>query len=594
MENAFSGYHGRIRVVQLDSGESRLERRKEPWYRSVIGGVGMGVDLLQSFAPPGIDPLAPGNPLIYAFSPLVGTPLTTSAKFALVSKSPLTERVTDALSSSYFAIAAKRTGMDALVLLGQCEEWSVLVIDDDRVRLIGADDWRGMSAAEAAIGIREALGQDFRVSAIGPAGENRVLFATVSNDGRHAGRGGLGAVMGSKRLKAVAVRGSRPTPLADEEAVLQLARNLSQESFGPATEKYRELGTVSNLLTFNRIHALPTRNFQEASFESAEAISAEALEDLRGRTRSSCAACTIGCEQIFPDREGVPVRMEYESLFAMGSLLGIGSSEDVLRLVRRCDDLGVDTISAGGTLAWAIEASERGILATDLAFGAVDGIDRALTAIGTVDGELGQLLAQGSRRASEQVGGREFAMHVKGLELPGYEPRTLHAMALGLAVGTRGADHNKSGAYEADLSGAVNRFSGDERSAAAAVETEDRAALLDSLILCKFLRGVFEDVYDAAGGMLEVVCGWRCTAAEMRRVAVRTVEARKQFNIRQGWTRDEDTLPAAILHRSVGSDEGGSLTPETLSNMIDAYYRVRGWNVDGTLPDPLLATRGTP
>jgi formate dehydrogenase major subunit len=545
----------------------------------------MGVDLLLEYAAPGVDPLSPGNPLIYAFSPLVGTPLTTSAKFALVSKSPLTERVTDALSSSHFAIAAKRSGMDALVLLGHCETWSVLVIDDDSVRLISAEEWMGRSAAEAADGIRRTLGAEFRVSAIGPAGENQVLFATVSNDGRHAGRGGLGAVMGSKRLKAIAVRGSRPTPLADASGVLALARNLSQESFGPATEKYRELGTVSNLLTFNRIHALPTRNFREARFESAEAISAESLEELRGRTRSSCAACTIGCEQIFPDREGVPVRMEYESLFAMGSLLGVGSSDDVLRLVRTCDDLGLDTISAGGTLAWAIEATERGVLNTDLAFGAVDQLDHALKQIGAVENELGRLLSRGSRRASEEVGGREFAMHVKGLELPGYEPRTLHAMALGLAVGTRGADHNKSGAYEADLSGISDRYAGDQRSAAAAVETEDRAALLDSLILCKFLRGVFDDIYEASASMLEVVCGWTFSGEDLRRTAVRIVEARKRFNIREGWTRDEDTLPAAILNRSVESEQGGSLTPETLSNMIDEYYRIRGWNADGTLPD---------
>src|SRR5205814_1603046 len=300
--------------------------------------------------PAGVDPLAPESPLIFCLSPLVGTPLTTSAKFAVVAKSPLTDRLNDALSSSHFAIAAKRAGFDALVLVGRSAEPTVAVIEDSRLSLQSARDLWGSSAAAAGERLSERLGPQFHAAVIGPAGENLVRYATISHENRHAGRGGLGAVMGAKRLKAVAVAGERRVEVADPAGVVAAAKDLSQRSFGPATAKYRELGTVSNLLTFNRLAALPTRNFQQGTFEDATALSGEELNAAHRVARRSCAACTIGCEHIY-DAPGGPVRLEYETLFALGPLCGIGDRGTVLRAARLCDDLGLDTISAGATIA---------------------------------------------------------------------------------------------------------------------------------------------------------------------------------------------------------------------------------------------------
>ena len=317
------GYFGRALIVDLSTAESSVKTIDEHVLRGFIGGAGLGAWLMHQTCPARIDPLAPEAPLIFVFSPLVGTPLTTSAKFAVVAKSPLTGRLTDALASSHFAIAGKLTGHDAIVIRGRCSEPSILKIDGGTARLIPAGDLWGQTAADAERRLRECTGPAWRVAAIGPAGENEVRYATISHDGRHAGRGGLGAVLGSKLCKAVMVRATTKVAPADPLGVLDAARDLRQRSRGRATEKYRELGTMANLLTLNAISALPTRNFKSASFEGAEALSGEQLSELRQTARNSCASCSIGCEHIYKGRGDTKVRMEYENAFALGPLCGV-------------------------------------------------------------------------------------------------------------------------------------------------------------------------------------------------------------------------------------------------------------------------------
>jgi aldehyde:ferredoxin oxidoreductase len=580
------GYFGRALVVDLEGGGSEPLELNEDVLRGCIGGAGLGAWLMHRLSPAGVDPLAPAAPLAFVFSPLVGTPLTTSAKFAVVAKSPLTGRLNDALASSHFAIAGKLTGHDALVVRGACPEPSTLLVDRQGARLEPAAELWGLPAAEAERRLREQHGAGWRVAAIGPAGERLVRYATVSHDGRHAGRGGLGAVMGAKGLKAIAVRSAgTAAPVADAETVVALAKELRERSFGPATAKYRELGTLSNLLAFNTISTLPTRNFQAADFEGAPELAAEGLHELRAVARDSCASCTIGCEHIYAGPEGGRVRVEYENVFALGPLCGVSDPDAVLAASMRCDELGLDTISAGGTIAWAMECAERGLIdAPWLRFGDAQALLRALDEIGSREG-VGELLCEGSRRAAEEVGGDSagFAPHVKGLELPGYEPRTLQAMALGLAVNARGADHNRSGAYEADLSGDLDRLAGDGRHAAAAIETEDRAAIMDSLILCKFLRGVFEEPFPEWARLLHAVTGWDCDGDELRATARRIVVAKRLFNLREGWTRAEDTLPERFLEQPLELSSGrhAALSRERLRDMIDAYYAGRGLDEAG-------------
>jgi aldehyde:ferredoxin oxidoreductase len=571
-----AGYHGLYLRIDATHGRAARVPIAESVLRQYLGGSGLGARLLLDEGGATADPLSPEAPLIFAFSPLVGSPLTTSAKFAVVSKSPLTERFNDSLASSGFALAGKQSGCDALVIVGRARELSVLVIDNGEVRLEPAADVRGDPCGAAEAKLRARLGADFRIASIGPAGECGVRYATISHDGRHAGRGGSGAVLGSKNLKAIAVRGSQRVRWAHQEHLVTLSRDLSKRSFGPATAKYRELGTASNLLTFNRFGTLPTRNFQQGTFEGAERISPEQLSAGRERTRASCVACTIGCEHIY-GAGGQGVRVEYESLFALGSLCGVSDPDAVLRASRRCDELGIDTISTGATIAFAMECVERGLLHEPwLTFGSGEAVLKAIDLIGRREA-VGALLADGSRRAADAIGSGSlaFAPQVKGLEIPGYEPRALQTMALGFAVGARGADHNRSGAYEVDFSDKVDRRNATLDSVGLAIETEDRAAIMDSLILCKFLRGVFADFYGEAAQMLRAVTGWDATGEELRETARRIVAAKRQFNVRAGWTPAEDTLPDRFLDAALPGD-GAVLARERLDELVVEYHRQRG------------------
>ncbi len=579
------GYFGRALVVDLDDGSAATLALPDEVLRRYLGGSGLGTWLMHRLAPPGVDALAPEAPLAFVFSPLVGTPLTTSAKFAVVAKSPLTGLLNDALASSHFAIAGKLTGHDAIVVRGRCERPSALLVDGDGARLVDAAPEWGLTAAEAEASLGDRLGRGWRVASIGPAGERQVHFATVSHDGRHAGRGGLGAVLGAKLLKAVAVKAATRVASADPAAVLAAAKDLRARSFGPATAKYRELGTLANLLAFNAINTLPTRNFTGATFAEAPALAAEDLAEARSVARNSCASCTIGCEHIYAAKGGRTMRVEYENVFALGPMCGVSDPDDVLLASSRCDDLGLDTISTGGTIAWAMECAERGLIdAPWLRFGDGAALLRAIGEIGSGEG-LGPLLALGSRRAAQQVGGgsERFAPHVKGLELPGYEPRTLQTMALGLAVNARGADHNRSGAYEADLSGEVDRLEGGAAHVHAAVETEDRAAIMDSMILCKFLRGVFTEPFEEWARLLSSVTGWDVDGAELRATARRIVLAKRMFNLREGWLPADDWLPARLLEETlqIGSGRVAELTPARLRGMIEGYYTARGLDGSG-------------
>ena len=454
--DAPGGYFGRALVVDAADASADVLPLSAAVLRRYIGGVGLGTWLMHHLAPVGVDPLHPESPLAFVFSPLVGTPLTTSAKFAVVGKSPLTGLLNDALSSSHFAIAGKLTGNDAIVVHGRAERPSVLLVDGDGARIEPAEDLWGLTADEAEERLRERLGKGWRVASIGPAGEQQIRYATISHDGRHAGRGGLGAVLGAKLIKAVAVRAATKVAPHDQPGLLAAARDLRTRSFGPATAKYRELGTLANLLAFNAISTLPTRNFQAATFGEAPNLAAEELAEA-------------------------------------------------------------------------------------------------------------------------------LAVHVKGLELPGYEPRTLQAMALGLAVNSRGADHNRSGAYEADLGGELDRLHGDARHAVAAIETEDRAAVMDSLILCKFLRGVFTDPWREWAELLEKVTGWDVDAEELRATARRIVLAKRMFNLREGWKPADDWLPDRFLSEplELSSGRSAALSPERLRSMIDAYYEERGLDAAG-------------
>ena len=630
--SALYGYRGYATVVDLTTGEYRRDQIPPSVLRATIGGIGLGTWLLHRYGGPPLDldgevishaertqlldtALEPDNPLIFVTSPLVGTRLTTSSKFAVMTRSPLTGFIADGLSSSHLAVELKRACGDALVITGRSDRPALLHIDTDGVpRARPADHLVSLSTMETEAAVKRELDdgsrRPVRVACIGPAGEKLVRFASIANDGgRQAGRCGPGAVMGSKNLKAIAIRGNPDAdpPVARPDALREYARDLSRRSLGAATAKYRELGTIANVSVFNRLGTLPTRNFQQSTFEDAEAVSGEALHQTRATRSAHCANCTIGCEKIVTvgkknagakSTGQVSARLEYESLFALGPLIGVGNPDAVIRAVRRCDELGLDTISAGGVIAWAMETAERELLPSlhlgnsngvaDSApnFGDGSAVVNLLGDIGHRRGRLGNLLAEGSRLAAAQVGcgSQAWAMQVKGLEMPGYEPRSLKTLALGLATTPRGACHNRTSAYDADFSPEVDRLTIDGRRGKIAADSEDFAAALDSLIWCKFLRRAFGDFWEESAAVYRMVTGWDdFDADELRRAAAHIADLKKAYNQRWGWRRSDDTLPDRTLTELLpdGVAAGVGLTRDELDGMIADYYRARGWSADG-------------
>jgi aldehyde:ferredoxin oxidoreductase len=591
------GYHGKVLRVDLTTQQTTWEPLEEQVLRRFIGGSGLGTYLLYTTCPPGVDPFDPANPLIFVGSPLVGTRLTTSSKFAVLTKSPLTGCIGDSLSSSFLATELKKTGCDALILTGRSPFPCLLVIQDRAVTFLDATPYLGLSTTVTEHEIKVRLGRRTRVACIGPAGERLVRYASITNDGgRQAARTGPGAVMGAKNLKAIAVSGTQVVPVYRPEALKTIGASLTRRSLGPATEKYRTLGTLANVAVFNRLGTLPTHNFQQSTFAGTDQVSGETLHQQHFVTTAHCANCTIGCEKILATTDQGPKaqgRMEYESAFALGSLVGVANPNTVIRASTLCDALGMDTISAGGTVAWAMECFEKGLLTRedtgglDLRFGNEEALLACLHLIGERRG-IGDLLAEGSRRAAQRLGqgSDAWAMHVKGLEMPGYEPRSLKTMALGLAVSTRGACHNRSSAYEADFSARVDRLQAEVARGQITMEGEDFSAVLDSLIWCKFLRKAFHNLYAESAAIYEQITGWPMTAEELRRVGERINTLKKLFNIREGWQRADDTLPPRALIESLptGIVQGVSLTQTELDLMIQGYYTARGWTAEGLIP----------
>ncbi|MEE8394659.1 MAG: aldehyde ferredoxin oxidoreductase C-terminal domain-containing protein [bacterium] len=585
------GFHGNYLSIDLGDASARKVPLPREVLRAVLGGVGLGSWLLLKESGEQYDPLAPEAPLVVAFAPLAGTALNTSAKAAVVSKSPLTGRLNDAMLSSGFALSGKATGSDALVVKGACREWSTLFVEPEGISLRPTPHLTGLSAQAGAEQIRREWGEDWMVLSIGVAGENLVPYALLSHDGRHAGRGGSGAVFGAKKLKAIAVKGGCKTTVADEERFAQIRARLREKSLGHATEKYRTTGTLGNLLVFNRLSVLPTRNFQQSNHPRAEELSAEQLFSGSKVSRTTCADCMIGCEKRLEREGGGSVRLEYENVFALGSLLDIWDSDAVLEGSRLCDEFGLDTITLGGTLAFAMECVEKGLCEIPgMKFGNGKILLEAVEKIARREG-YGELLALGSRAMARRIGkGSEaLAVQVKGLELPGYHPARLQTLGLGFAVGPRGADHNKSSAYDLDLSGRVDRFGLDGERISEMVAIEDQAAIIDSLILCKFVRRALGDFFAEAAEMLTALTGERFSAGELRASAATIHDLKKIFNQRQGWGIDEDMLPPRFFRGAEqgpaagNGSEGGGIEKADFLAARQSYYLKRGWNAQGRL-----------
>ena len=572
-------YHGQVLIIELPSGKATFEPLTPEEQVSFIGGAGLGAWLLYKHCPPGVDTLSPESPLIFARGPFFGAGVPGSAKMAVACKSPLTGFVGDSLSSGPVAEELSRMPFDALVIRGRASGPALLHIDGESIKVLDAGELAGLSAQETATKMNSIAGfSEAQIAAIGPAGEALVSFACVSNGGRQAGRTGAGAVMGSKGLKAIALKGSEPLPTPDSE-LAELNARLGGAMHSKSTSKYRGPGTVSNLAKLNAAGALPSYNFRHYTFDGAEALSIESLE--KRRSQGSGGVSREWEHAYSAKGSRGRTRLEYESLFAFGPMCGTSDPDIVIRAAGLCDELGIDTISTGGTIAWAMESFERGLLTTDdtggldLRFGNGEALLYAIEQIARKEG-IGELLSAGSRAASAQLGGgsEDWAMHVKGLEMPGYHPGNLRHLALALAVSPRGACHNRASAYDFDLSDEdVSRATASEIGHAVA-DAEDFAAVLDSLVLSKFVRRALDDFFPEAARVYRLATGHDIGPDELRASGERINLVRKAFNIREGWSREDDTLPSRIF-------KGGIVSESDLDEMIGAYYGARGWGKDG-------------
>ena len=616
------GYSGKILHIDLSQQRSWTETKPEAWYQIYIGGVSMAARLCWENIEVGCDALSPGNPICIANGIFAGTPVPVGGKYGLASKSPLTGFIGDSLSGSWFTIALKRAQWDGVVIHGAGDRWVSIFIDDDRVAFRPAESLLGLDTYQTEEAIRDDLGDDqVRSATVGPAGEKLVRFANVTNDGRQAGRTGHGAVWGAKKIKAVSVRGTQGVKVADPDTLLKWSRQISEAAQGPHTQKYRILGTVSNVLNMNRLGLLPTRNYQQGVFDHAEEISGEYMHEHHKVRTIACAQCPIGCEQMVRAKDGpyagAMTGVEYESLYALGSNCGIGDMQTAIKLVEICDRGGMDTMSAGVTLSWAIESFERGVFTKadlrcgrhpegfELGFGRCAETVQLLEMIRDREG-LGDLLAEGTKRASARIDAErgteshKWAMHIKGLELPGYDARGLKTFAVGLATGVRGGCHNRSAAYDPDISGEVDRFSIDDTRGALAKDTEEYAAVYDSLPLCKFIRRCFTGKADRSGSwpaiaqLINAVTGWHFTEKDIDLIGERAHTIKKAFNIREGWTRADDHLPYRWHHEPLeeGASKGSVVTEEELEFLKDCYYKAKGWTAQGLIPKQKLIELG--
>ncbi len=593
-------YAGKILRVDLTTGKISTEPLSEKLAKKYIGGIGLGIKLLMDNSKPGTDPFDPDNPLIYLTGPLSGTLGPTGGNsYAVVSKSPATGGVGNAEAHGFFGPDLKRAGYDAVIITGKAPKLSYLWIDDEKVEIRNAEQLQYKTVNETDHMIRDELGDFYiRVSAIGEAGERLCRFAAIINDEfRAIGRAGMGGVMGSKNLKAVAVRGTHDVNVANMDGFKEFIKMIYERMKGPATKKYKTLGTPENVLVLNSLAALATRNWTNATFEGAEKVSGEYLNEHYVKKIVGCATCGMRCDHIAVVPEGPykgsTSRLEFECLWSMGPLCGIDRLDAIIEAMRIVNEYGMDGISIGVVVAFAMDCYENGVITKeqtdgiDLRFGNAEALIQIIHKIGKREGWLGNALAEGVAKAAEIIGGDayKYACHIKGLELPGYDLRTLKTAALGFSVSFRGACHLRNGAYSPDVKGKVNRFKIEPGRGKMIVPDGHTYNVIDSLIVCKFSRGTYYDGNKDLANYYTLATGIPMEPDELNVIGERIENLARLFNIREGkGTREYDTLPWKIKNTPVpdeGPAKGVCVSDEELQLGLDEYYAARGWTSDG-------------
>jgi len=615
-----NGVTGNMLVADLSQGKTVVETLPDHVYRLFLGGFGLGAHLAWARIPTGADPLSARNVVAMVPGLLTGNGISTASKTTFTFRSPLTGTLARSVAGAWAGIALRKAGWDALLLTGASKKPVVVVIEDGNTRFEDATDLWGLDTRATANALRDRFGPGYRTAVIGPAGETLSRISTIETDGRQAGRGGGGAVFGAKKLKAILVKGTGAVPVHDREQLKKLVshwQGIIRDH--PVTEADKKYGSGEFLDWMNKEPGtFPSKNWQWGYFKSAYARAVDGKIELDPyywapkyvAKNLACPTCTKPCGQLFQVKEGKYAGTEvdgpeYETLYSLGGAPEVASIEVVAKANEICDVLGLDTISAGVTVAWAMEAVERGLLTKkdldgiDLKFGDGDAMLAVLDKMGKREGKTGALLADGVKAACERLGkGASFAMHIKGMELPAYDIRASKGVALAFAVAFRGGDHLTAGVYGLEYGGSWWKLTADRHSLRGkgfeVKLVEDLMAVYDTLGVCKFTRHIY--FLEGLPEMVAAQTGLDLTAAELLSIGERTCNLARAFNVREGFSRKHDHLPPRVMELPIpeGPSAGKRVSLEELQALLDDYYEARGWSHDGVPLKARLASLDLP
>ncbi len=574
-----SGWTKKILRVDLSDGSTLIEEISEKILQKYLGGRGLGAYFVYTEVPPDTDPLGPENILAFCNGAMTGVNVPTGGRSSLSTLSPLTGTIFDANTGSQFGVRLKWAGVDALVIKGISPTPIWLEISESGAKIHPADELWGGEIPDTVAAIKE---RGSAIVSIGPAGENKVLFASIADEkGRSYGRGGVGAVMGSKNLKAILARGKEKPGIADQDIYKFVNYEASKMiTASPRTsEGLPEFGTSVLVNLMNWYGVLPSHNFQKGEFEQAEKISGERLRDKYLIKRGACWSCPIGCKRVTQTSSEKGEGPEYETIYALGSSLDIDDFEIIIEANYLCNRLGMDTISCGATIACAMELAERGKLETDLAFGRADLLLKTIEDIAFRRG-LGDEIAGGSKRLSTRYGMPEVSMQVKGLEFPAYDPRGMQGQGLLYATSNRGACHLRGNMLGPELLGAPKMLDRHAPSGKAGmlIVMQHTNAVIDSIGMCKFVNFAIGDDFFAR--LMTSVTGVKYEVQDLQLAGERIWNLERLYNLRAGFTQKDDNLPPRFIEEPL--KEGGSAGHVVhLDEMLEEYYRFRSWSSEG-------------
>ncbi|MBN2467342.1 MAG: aldehyde ferredoxin oxidoreductase family protein [Deltaproteobacteria bacterium] len=601
------GYTGKILRLNLTERTAREESLPLETARDFIGGTGLGIKYLFDEVPAGIDPLGPENKLIFAVGPFTGTTLPATSRMAVTGKSPLTNAVGSALSGGYFPVELKRAGYDALIIEGKADKPTYISIREGMVRFRDSAKVWGLKTTDCQQIIKDDLNdQNIRVACIGPAGEHLSKLACIINEYRAMGRKGLGAVMGSKNLKAIAVRGNGSVAIADQEKY-DHARKEMLAAFKESPVLYpvfSKLGSSCAFTATTELGIFSARNWTATgAFVPIKEIGVDAQEAQKiGKT--GCFGCPVACARLSlaknaPYTGTLSEGPEFETQYSFGGQTGVDNLDAIIAADRLADELGLDTISAGVTIGFAMELSEKGLLTSgdtggmDITFGSHQAMLALLRMMAYREG-IGDLLADGVKAAAQRIGNGadRYAMHIKGLELPAYDVRGAKAHGVNYATAYSGADHNRGYApqeiFGMPIPYAVDRLSIEGKGKLAKWNQDIQTALADCPTICSFtaLMALLEHGAEIVARLMEGVTGLVYTPEEILRVGERVNNLARAFNVREGFTRKDDTLPERLMTEPIpdGPSKGQLISKEDLNRMLDEYYTARGWNLTTGAP----------